>query len=148
MTGAFAIFFLLQTDLPFLVAVLLGCGVVFLIGIFVQMVMMRPIMDGPHLSVSMLALAVGFVLRGIARLNWGAVPMSLPRPYPQTSFMLGPISITSDDLFIALVTILLFSVLTVLLRWLSFGKVIQAIFQTRRGASLLGINVPLAQEIG
>src|SRR3546814_10227771 len=64
MTGAFAIFFLLQTDLPFLVAVLLGCGVVFLIGIFVQMVMMRPIMDGPHLSVSMLALAVGFVLRG------------------------------------------------------------------------------------
>src|SRR3546814_4803345 len=95
------------------------------------MVSMRPIMDWPHRSVSMLALAVGFVLRGIARLNWGAVPMSLPRPYPQTSFMLGPISITSDDLFIALVTILLFSVLTVLLRWLSFGKVIQAIFQTR-----------------
>src|SRR3546814_1077828 len=107
MTGAFAIFFLLQTDLPFLVAVLLGCGVVFLIGIFVQMVMMRPIMDGPHLSVSMLALAVGFVLRGIARLNWGAVPMYLPRQYPHTSFMLGQISIPSDDLFIALVTILL-----------------------------------------
>jgi branched-chain amino acid transport system permease protein len=147
MAGACVIFLLLQAQVPFALAVMLGALFVFAVGCFVQMVLMRPILDGPHLSLSMLALAVGFVLRGIARLEWGAVPLALPRPYPSAAIDLGPLSITSDDIFIAAATILVVTLLSVLLRLAPIGKVIQAIFQTRRGAELVGINVPLVQGL-
>lgn len=147
MAGAFTIFLLYNAGLPISVAIPLGCAILFAFGVSVQMTLMRPIMDGPHLSVSMMALATGFVLRGIARLQSGAVPLQLPRPYPMASFDVFGVSITSDDLFVAGAVLVLLVGLTLLMRTKRVGKIIQAIFQTRRGAELVGINVPLVQGV-
>ncbi|MGH7153436.1 MAG: branched-chain amino acid ABC transporter permease [Acetobacteraceae bacterium] len=140
--GAYAaLVFAVGFGLPFAVAVILAIAVLFLIGVFVQRGLMAPIADAPHLSLAMMALAVGYALRGVARLEWGNETLNVPRPYPQDAFTLGDVVITTDDLVITGFVLLLLAVLFVVFRLTPFGRLIQAIFQSQRGAALVGINV-------
>jgi branched-chain amino acid transport system permease protein len=141
--GAYAIFvFGLGFGLPFPIAMVLAIGVLFLAGFTVQRYLMQPIIGGPHLSLAMMALAVGYALRGGMRLEWGNETINLDRPYPQDTFMFGSIVVTTDDLVICGSAVLLLLALFVLLQVTPLGKVIQATFQSQRGAALVGINVP------
>src|ERR1700755_1789964 len=67
--GAYSIFvFGLGFGLPFLVALVLALALLFLAGFAVQRWLMQPIVAGPHLSLAMMMLAVGYALRGTLRL--------------------------------------------------------------------------------
>ncbi len=92
-------------------------------------------------SLAMMALAVGFALRGAERLEWGNDVLNLARPYPRGAFMLGSVVVTTDDLVITGFVLLLLLVLFVVFHATPIGRVIQAVFQSERGAALVGINV-------
>src|ERR1700722_11440843 len=62
--GAYATFvFGVGLGMPFLAAMALAIAVLFLAGFAVQRFLMQPIISGPHLSLAMMALAVGYTLR-------------------------------------------------------------------------------------
>lgn len=144
--GAYALFvFGVGFGLPFVVALALAVAVLFLAGVAVQRWLMQPIMAGPHLSLAIMALAAGYALRGALRLEWGNETINLTRPYPQDAYMLGNVVITTDDLVISGFVLLLLAALFILLQVTPLGKVIQATFQSQRGAALVGINVPAFQ---
>ena len=56
-----------------------------------------PSSAGPHLSLAMMALAVGFTLRGVERLEWGNDVSTCRAPIRSGVFMLGIVVITTDD---------------------------------------------------
>jgi branched-chain amino acid transport system permease protein len=129
------------TGLPFAPAMILGLLGLFLFGLLTQRVFMQPIIAAPHLSLAMMALAIGYAVRGAARLRWGSEVTTLQRPYPQDAFMVGPVVFTMDDLVIGAFVILLLVVLFVVFYVTPIGRLIQAVFQSQRGAALVGINV-------
>lgn len=142
MAGAYAVLvFVISLALPFVPAFFLSLALLFLLGAVVQRVLIQPILDGPHLSLAMMALAVGYALRGVARLEWGQEVLTLPRPYPDQSFFVANVVFTMDDLVISGVVLLLLVVLFVVFYLTRVGKIVQAIFQNQRGAALVGINV-------
>jgi branched-chain amino acid transport system permease protein len=141
--GAYAGFVLIGVGLPFAAAFALALGLLFAIGFLVQRYLLRPIMRGPHLALATMALAVGYSLRGAARLRWGNQVINLPRPYPQGALMLGPVVVTNDALVITAAVLVLFALMLLLFRASGLGRIIRAVFQTERGAALVGINVPL-----
>jgi branched-chain amino acid transport system permease protein len=141
--GAYAGFVLLGFGLPFAIAFVLALVILFAFGFFVQRLLLRPIMQGPHLALATMALAVGYALRGAARLRWGNQVLNLPRPYPQGAFTLGSVVFTTDALVMTGAVLALLGVLLLLFRATSLGRTIRAVFQTERGAALVGINVPL-----
>jgi branched-chain amino acid transport system permease protein len=142
--GAYAVFvFGLGFGLPFLAALALAIALLFAAGFATQRLLLQPIVAGPHLSLAMMALAIGFTLRGALRLEWGNETINPERPYPQDAYMLGNVVITTDDVVICGVVLLLLVVLFLLFQVTPLGKVIQATFQSQRGAALVGINVPL-----
>src|SRR5690242_14622322 len=142
MAGAYAIFvFAAGYGLPFVPALLVAIAVLFLIGVVLNRFLMRPIMAGPHLSLAMMALAAGYALRGAARLEWGSETLHLQRPYEQVTFLFGQVVVTMDDLVITGVVLLLLLVFFVIFHLTPAGKIVQAVFQTQRGAALVGINV-------
>ena len=142
MAGAYAVLVLaINLALPFVPAFILSLALLFVLGALVQRVLIQPILDGPHLSLAMMALAVGYALRGVARLQWGQEVFTLPRPYPQHVFLVGDVVFTMDDLVISGVVLVLMIVLFVVFYLTRLGKIIQAIFQNQRGAALVGINV-------
>ncbi len=142
MMGAYAMLFLaVSAGVPFPVALALAAAALFVLGYAMQRVLLEPIITGPHLSLAIMALAVGYALRGAARIEWGNETLMLPRPYPQGAFMIGPAIVTTDDLVITGTVLLLLAILFVLFNVTRVGKVIQAVFQTQRGAQLVGIDV-------
>ena len=142
MAGAYASYLLTAVvALPFGPALALAAILLFLLGLAQQRLLMQPIIAGPHLSLAMMALAVGYALRGLARIEWGNDVLTLPRPYASAAFVLGPVVVTMDDLVISAVVLTLLAALFLVFNVTSIGRVIQAVFQTQRGAALVGINV-------
>jgi branched-chain amino acid transport system permease protein len=141
MAGAYAVFVFVGSGLPFAPAMVLGLATLFLFGLLTQRVFMQPIIAGPHLSLAMMALAIGYAVRGGARLEWGSEVTTLQRPYPQDVFMVGSVVFTMDDLVIAGFVGALLLVLFLVFHVTPIGRLIQAIFQSQRGAALVGINV-------
>jgi branched-chain amino acid transport system permease protein len=140
--GAYAaLVFGVGLGLNFGVAVVLAIGVLFALGYAVQRELLRPIASAPHLSLAMMALAIGYALRGAARLEWGNETMTLPRPYPQDVFMLGQVVITTDDLVISGFVLLLLLILFAVFHLSPLGRLTRAVFQSPRGAALVGINL-------
>ncbi len=143
MIGAYTCFVLAVTlGAPFAIAFALATALLFLFGLATQRWLMQPIIAGPHLSLAMMALAIGYALRGFARLEWGNDILKLPRPYPAGAFMLGSVVFTTDDLVISGFVLLLLLCLVLVFSLMPIGKTIQAVFQSQRGAALVGVNVP------
>jgi branched-chain amino acid transport system permease protein len=141
MAGAYAVFVFVGSGLPFAPALLLGLLVLFLFGLVTQRLLMRPIIGGPHLSLAMMALAIGYAVRGGARLEWGSEVTVLQRPYAQDAWMIGPVVFTTDDVVIAGFVVILLLALFLVFHVTPVGRLIRAVFQSQRGAALVGINV-------
>lgn len=142
MAGAYALFVLTAVlGLPFSPALVLAAALLFLLGLASQRWLMQRIIGGPHLSLAMMALAIGYVLRGIARLEWGNSVLKVARPYPQATFLIGTVVVTMDDLVISGAVLLLLLALFLVFHVTPVGRIIQAVFQTQRGAALVGIDV-------
>jgi branched-chain amino acid transport system permease protein len=142
MVGAYASYVLVvAVGLPFGLAVAVAAALLFLFGVAAQRLLMQPIIAGPHLSLAMMALAVGYALRGIARIEWGNDVLRLPRPYASGAFLLGSVVVSKDELVISATVLMLLAILFLLFNVTPIGKVIRAVFQTQRGAALVGINV-------
>ncbi len=142
MAGAYALFVLTAVlRLPFTPALLLAAALLFLFGLATQRWLMQRIIGGPHLSLAMMALAVGYALRGLARLEWGNDVLKVARPYPQATFFIGTVVVTMDDLVISGAVLLLLLALFLVFHVTPVGRIIQAVFQTQRGAALVGIDV-------
>jgi branched-chain amino acid transport system permease protein len=141
MAGAYATFVFVGSGLPFVPALILALAGLFMFGLLTQRVFMQPIINGPHLSLAMMALAIGYAVRGGARLEWGSEVVILVRPYDQGAFMVGPVVMTMDDLVISGFVMVLLLVLTIVFHATPIGRLIQAVFQSQRGAALVGLNV-------
>ena len=148
MAGAYAtLVFAVGAGLPFAPAFVLAAALLFGFGLVTQRVLMQRISDGPHLSLAMMALAIGYAVRGVARLEWGNDVLKLVRPYKSGRFLVGSVVVTMDDLMISGAVLLLLLMLFLIFNITPIGKIIQAVFQTRRGAALVGINVHAVQGV-
>jgi len=142
MAGAFVVYVLvIYVGTPYFVGAALGLGVLFLFGLAVQRGLIRPMGAAPHLSLAMMTVAVGFLLRGTARVIWGRDIMPMPRVFSYDPFQIGPVILTSEDVIVTGVVFSLFAAFFLVFHRSRLGKVIQAVYQTERGAALVGIDV-------
>lgn len=142
MAGAFAIYvFVIFVKLPFLLAAAIAVALLFLVGLGIQRLLIQPIQQGPHLSLAMMAIAVGYFLRGAARVVWGREVLPFPKIYSDASFLWGRVVVTTSDLVIAGGVAAILVLLALLFYATRVGKTAQAVFQSQRGAALVGINV-------
>jgi len=142
MAGAFAVYVLvLIVGLPYWVAVLLALAIMFAFGVGMQRGLIRPMAYGPHIALVMMTIAVGYVVRGVARLVWGRDVMPMRKVIEMDPIFMGDVVVTGDDLVILGVVFALTAAFFYILYKTPAGKRIQALYQTERGAALVGINV-------
>lgn len=142
MIGAFAVYVLVVLlGLPFLAAAAAAMVLLFLLGVLMERWLIRPIQAGPPLSIAMMALAAGYFLRGGATLVWGREVLPFPRVYPDHSFMVGTAIITSNDLVVTGGVLTLLGLLVLLFLLTPVGRTARAVFQSPKGAALVGIDV-------
>ncbi len=146
MAGAFVVYVLVVlSGVSFLLAATLAVALLFCFGWAVYSRLIRPIVAGPHLALAMMAIAVGYALRGLARLVWGREVLPFPKVLPQGSFTAGPVILSASDLVVTggvAATVLALALVFYATR---LGKTAQAVFQSERGAALVGVDVAALQ---
>jgi branched-chain amino acid transport system permease protein len=148
MGGAFVVYVLVVYGrLPYVIGGLLALALLFGLGVGIHQGLMRRIMSGPHLAIAMMALAVGYALRGGARMLWGREVLPFPRIFPDRAWMLGDVVVTSDNLIVAGTVLGLMTVLFVLFNATRTGRLLRAVFQSQRGAALVGLNVDAVHRL-
>jgi branched-chain amino acid transport system permease protein len=148
MGGAFVVYVLVvYARLPYLLGGLLALAILFGLGMALHQGLMRRIMSGPHLAVAMMALAVGYALRGGARLLWGREVLPFPRIFPDRAWAFGDVVVTSDNLIVAGTVLGLMTALFVLFNATRTGRLLRAVFQSQRGAALVGLNVDAVHRL-
>lgn len=148
MGGAFAVYvFVVYARLPYLAGALIALAVLFGVGLAIHQGLMRRIMTGPHLAIAMMALAIGYALRGGARVLWGREVLPFPRIFPDRAWTIGDVVVTSDNLIVSGTVLGLMAVLVVLFNVTRLGRLLQAVFQSQRGAALIGLNVNAVHAI-
>lgn len=148
MGGAFVVYVLVVYGrLPYVIGGLLALALLFGLGVGIHQGLMRRIMSGPHLAIAMMALAVGYALRGGARMLWGREVLPFPRIFPDRAWTLGDVVVTSDNLIVAGTVLGLMTVLFVLFNATRTGRLLRAVFQSQRGAALVGLNVDAVHRL-
>lgn len=142
MAGAFAVYVLvLLVGIPYWMAVPLALVILFAFGVVIQRGLIRPMSHGPHVALVMMTIAVGYVIRGLARLVWGRDVLPMRKALEIDPIFIGNVVVTGDDLLILGVVVALTAVFFFILYKTPAGKRIQALYQTERGAALVGIDV-------
>jgi branched-chain amino acid transport system permease protein len=126
----------------YLVAILFAFAVLFLIGISIERIFIRPLRDAPHLTLTMMIVAVSFLIKGTAKFFWGRDFIRLPSLVEGEPFEFYNIVFAPEDILVIAGSFLTVAAFFFVFEFTRFGKVMQAASKAPRGAALVGINVP------
>ena len=111
------------------------------LGVVIERVAYRPLRNAPRLAPLISAIGVSLILEDVGKLWKGITYVSFPQIFPQIFFHIGPIIITSINILVIAVAL----VLMVGLQWLvtrtRTGRAMRAVAQDREAAALMGVNV-------
>ena len=150
MLGAFAGFYISPAVAAVLPAPSLGSGLVVLglamlicavLGVVIERVAYRPLRRRPKLAVLITAIGISLFLENTGQLVFGATPKKFPEiipVYPVLKF--GGLSITSSQLIVLGVTLLLLVALRHIVLKTRMGMAMRALAFNPEAAALMGIN--------
>ena len=147
MAGAFAVYVLvIYLGLPYVPAALLAIIILFFMGVAISRGFIDPIKAGPHIGFAMMSISLGYVLRGGARALWGREVFPMPQVFDIEPIFMGNLVITGDALFIIGIVAAFMVLFFLIFYRTTIGTIIQAVYQSERGATLIGVNVRAFHE--
>jgi len=130
---------------PFIILVLLAvflvstAGASFL-GVVIEKTAYRPLRESGRLAPLITAIGVSFFLQNAVMLIYGPADQSFPNIFPTHYFKWGEVTLTSFQIFIFAVSLLLMIGLTAFIQLTRMGKAMRATADDRIAALLMGIN--------
>ncbi len=133
--------FILDLGLPIWLAIVLSLIIMFLFGVVVSMGIFNPLrnMDS-RLFAIMGTIALGRIINEMARLVWGALPLSITR-FMTGVFRFGNIVISKANVLIIVIAVLMVLSLHLYMKHTKMGKAMRCINQNKAASTLMGINV-------
>ncbi|MGP1615071.1 MAG: branched-chain amino acid ABC transporter permease, partial [Pollutimonas bauzanensis] len=148
MLGAFAVLVAQQLfGWTYAGSIVFALTMLFLAGCAIERVLMRPLQNAPHISMAMMTVALSYLLKGISRFFYGREVKPLQPLIGGDPIEIGSVILMPQDVLIAGFSLLVVFGFFYFFQRTETGKVIQAASQTPRGASLVGINVPLLRNL-
>jgi branched-chain amino acid transport system permease protein len=123
------------------VLVLLGAmGICALLGMVIEKLAYRPLRGRSTLTVLITAIGVSLLLQNLGQRIFGANPRSFPALFPQHNFHFGGIVISSAQIMVFVVTIVVLLALRYIVLHTRTGTAMRALSFNPTAASLVGIN--------
>ncbi|PLR96528.1 branched-chain amino acid ABC transporter permease [Bacillus sp. T33-2] len=143
MVGAFVGFYSITIlDLSFLAALLLTMAVCAIFGMLIERIAYKPLRNATRIAALITAIGVSLLIEyGVIYLR-GAQPEAYPGDIlPKETINLFGLSISSQALFILLVSVTLMVILQFVVHKTKIGKAMRAVSHDADAAKLMGINV-------
>ena len=144
MLGAFAcLVAMTMFGLPYWVSILGAILVMALLGMLIELAVIRPILGQPAFSIVMLTIGIGYVARGLITMipNIGTDTLALPVPYKDELWKAGGLVLNVEHMVVIAATGVLCVLLFALFRYSKLGIAMQAASQNQLAAYYMGIPV-------
>jgi len=141
MAGSFATFGLAALGVPIVLACLGGVAIGGLLGLVVERVAVRPVVNANLLIPMMTTLGVGLIIRNLVQLKWGSGALPFPSFVGGGYFQVGDIQVSRSAIVTLVIAILSLTAFSAFLRFTRAGFAIRAVAQDPVAAHLMGIPV-------
>ncbi|MCX7892162.1 MAG: branched-chain amino acid ABC transporter permease [Burkholderiales bacterium] len=143
MLGAFLGLTAVTFGMPFWAALPLAFAGMWVIGILLERVVLRPILGQPAFTVVMVTIGVGFVARGVVTMipGWGTDTHALAAPFKGELVRAGGLVVGMEHIVVIAATIALSTALYLFFRFTRVGVAMQAASQNQLAAYYMGIPV-------
>jgi branched-chain amino acid transport system permease protein len=121
-----------------MVVAMIACAA---LGILIERLAYRPLRDRSRLSVLITAIGMSLFLENAGQMVFGANPQPFPQIFPAREFVIGALVISSKDMAVFGVTILLLAALQFIVQKTKIGTAMRAVAFNPQAASLMGVNV-------
>jgi branched-chain amino acid transport system permease protein len=139
-----------EHGLPFALAFLVTLGVMIVLGLAIERVVLRPLVNQPQITLFMATIGLTFVLEGLAQLLWGSQPHNLElgiqdEPIEWITTTTG-MSVSKFDIAAAVIAAALVSSLGLFFSRTRIGRALRAVADDHQAA--LAVGIPLQQIWG
>lgn len=111
------------------------------LGVVIERVAYRPLRNAPRLAPLISAIGVSLILENFGSLWKGVSFVSFPQIFPDVNYSIGPLSISSVNILVLVVALLLMVSLQWMVTRTRIGRGMRAVAQDREAAALMGVNV-------
>jgi branched-chain amino acid transport system permease protein len=142
MLGAYMAFALITLfKLPFVFGFIFALVMMAAIAALLEMLVVRPMVGEPVLSVIMVTLGLANVLRGLTGLIWGYEEQQFPNPFPDEPIMILGAAINQAEIYTIVATAILLIIFFLFFKYSSSGISMRATAEDAKTAFLMGVNV-------
>ena len=150
MLGAYVAYTIyVSLHIPFVLAVLLAIGIMFLFGIVLQRGMISPLLKrgAQQIHIVLATIGLSIFLKNFAMIVWGSDVKNFPSALGENPISIANISISPQQIAIVLVTIACMVGLHLFMSRTKLGTSLRAAAQDPMATGVVGINVPLTVGI-
>ena len=120
-----------------LIGAMVGCAI---LGIVIERLAYRPLRGSPTLNVLITAIGVSLLLEYSGQVFFGATPRTFPAVFPSTNYTIGNLVLSSNQLLVIVVTVLLMLGLQFVVYRTKIGTAMRAVSLNPKAAQLVGVN--------
>ena len=88
-----------------------------------------------------MTIGIGYLLRGAVRYEWGRAVLPMPEVFAFDPIIWGDVVFTADNLAVLAAVVIAGAGFFAIFYGTKLGRLTQAMFQSERGAALIGMNV-------
>src|ERR1700734_3961967 len=133
---------LVERGISFPLALLATLAVMVLLGITVERVILRPLVNQPPITLFMATLGLSYVIEGAAQLLWGTQVHGLDLGINDTPLEVSGVLVSTFDLFAAVVAATMVALLTIFFRYTRVGLAFRAVADDQFAALAVGLRLP------
>jgi branched-chain amino acid transport system permease protein len=142
MAGAFmGLFIILWSGLPLYITLPLTMIATGVLGLIIEFLAIRPLRKDFHLAPLLSTIGVTIILQNLAVKLFGGYGTKFPNPIEIPDFRVGPYLISSAEVLIVGISLLLMVVLYFIIAKTKVGRAMRAVAESHLTAGFLGVNV-------
>lgn len=130
-----------QLGLSFYLAAILTLMFAGIIGLLIEVLLLRRMIGQPMLGVIMMTIGLSLIMKSIPDMIWGAVPVNYPAYLPKKMIHIFGIIVSPDYLYGFVVCMLFFIGSIVFFRYLRVGIAMRAVADDQTAAQSMGVNI-------
>ena len=143
MVGAYVCYaFLVQMHVPFWAALLLTVLFGMALAMFVERLILRPMIGEPAISIIMVTIGLSLVLRSVASAIWGTdILVYEPKLFPQEMISFAGVPVSLEFVWCFVLSVFLLAVFSIFFKYSKAGVAMRATAFNQQAAQSMGISV-------
>ncbi|MDE5414931.1 branched-chain amino acid ABC transporter permease [Alkalihalobacterium chitinilyticum] len=127
--------------IPFIIALIITLMFNALLGMAIERVVLRPLINAPVISVIMATIGLASLLAGLVHMIWGHQTKSYPPIFPSEPIRIGEIIIAPVYLWSFVIVMVLLVIFTIFFKYSKMGLAMRAVADDQMAALSMGISV-------